>query len=72
MVANGIECFECGATTGGGEAFDECPVCESDNTGGVLISPCPVGAGRSGSGRACPDEDHHWGRGDHVKSLDPE
>lgn len=44
-----------------------CPVCEDLGRDpwcvqAVRISPCRNGAG-------CLDDDHHWGRGDHVKEV---
>lgn len=34
----------------------------------VRFEPCPRGRSR----RFCKDENHHWGRGDHVVPLHPE
>lgn len=68
---NAIMCFNCTEVTDEVppvQDYDECPNCESDNTKAVLVVPCPNGKQKSGytGDNKCVDDDHHWGRGDHV------
>lgn len=69
---NAISCYECMEISDENhpEDFDECPNCGSDNTVAVRVEPCPIGKQRSGyrGDDRCKDENHHWGRGDHVIS----
>jgi hypothetical protein len=64
-MSDGVECFECSSITEGEDlvAGDPCDSCDSDNTEVVTISACPEEDPSS-----CKDENHHWGRGDHVVS----
>lgn len=61
-----IECFECG-TVQSGHAFDDCARCGSDNTAKVIITPCPFG---DNANNECHDPYHHYGRGDHVETVE--
>ena len=35
----------------------------------VRYEPCPLGPIKK---KTCPDEHHHWGRGDHVVPVNPD
>lgn len=77
----GIECFECSSIfelddLGGvmPDDVEKCPSCGSDSIGPVEISECPQAAGLDGNAAIlatdeCDDDAHHYGRGDHVRTV---
>lgn len=58
-----INCFECGAISEDVPKGDPCPECDEYAYGEVSIEPCPLPSNRQDE---CLDENHHFGRGDHV------
>jgi len=66
----GIQCMECGSITEGAGPNDPCEECSLGGaedpycTVEVVITPCPLGGSK-----ACDDDAHHYGRGDHVTEV---
>lgn len=63
-MADGVECFECQAISVSDDDSIPCDYCLSDNTAPVYIRPCPAP-----DPHLCESDDHHWGRGEHVISV---
>ena len=63
MEANGVECIGCGSVAEGSDLTSDCEDCGSEVMP-VRIEPCPLGL------EVCADDAHHFGRGDHVTTIE--
>lgn len=66
LVANGVECMNCSEITEDEDpdGTAECEVCGEALLHLVRIDPCEWT-----DAAECPSDDHHYGRGDHVRSV---
>lgn len=63
---NGTECFNCSFVSE--EERFSCPSCGAEEVGPVTIEPCD--SPDYGDGDGCESDFHHYGRGDHVRTVE--